>query len=187
MADTSELETAISEIDREIEVAEKRLAKLRLERLGADAILTRLNRGSRPSAVSGASAGASAGNKSVVETILAEIPEGLNLSDIAERAASRGVSLSGEQIRSAVTYLKRRGKAESPRRGHWRLIAPTDTEATVLAVASVSESSSEGDSLEKGEADESGPASRYHGADPADTGLHRGDGRGAASIVEVAP
>lgn len=126
MTEPEMLRIAIADIDREIESTEERLTELRIERRGAEAVRVRIVRLAHVAPV--APTQERSGNKAEVESILREFPDGLSLSDLEGQAAERGLSLAGDQIRSAVTYLKRRGKAESPRRGHWRLVPPTNSE-----------------------------------------------------------
>lgn len=128
MATRSDFQAALGQLDAEIVEAERHLEGLRLQRLGAEAFLARLPDSGRtsPDRVSRRSSG---GNAEIVAGILAEVPEGLDLRAIEAAAEAAGHTLNNEQIRSAVTYLRRRGDAERVGRGVWRLLTPTNAES----------------------------------------------------------
>jgi len=118
------------EIDSEIAEVSATLERLRVERVGVDALLNRLGLNDRPSPSrqSGPRVGATTGtgNTEVVRSVLAEHPHGLDLRAIESAVADSGHELNGEQVRSAVTYLRRRGLAVRVERGVWRLVGPDD-------------------------------------------------------------
>jgi hypothetical protein len=70
----------------------------------------------------------SIGNADIIGAIIAESPDGIHLRDIQRIVAERGHDFDGEQVRSSVTYLRRRGDAENIGRGVWR---PTSPKAAV--------------------------------------------------------
>ena len=129
------MDAVLAEIDAEITAAEQGLDELRLQRLGAEALLARLRRNSPPSAGITPATSVHTGNKDFIAALLAPHESGLNIRDIEAKAAERGRELNSEQVRSALTYLKRRGKAERVARGVWRLVdldaadGPRDTSA----------------------------------------------------------
>jgi hypothetical protein len=124
MSELRRIEAIVAEIDDEVAATEHRLEQLRIERIGAQAILSRLRRTS-------GSAGGSAqppqttevkapeGNLALVESILASAQEPMHLNAIEAATARLGRPLNNEQIRSAVTYLKRKELAERVGRGTW--------------------------------------------------------------------
>jgi hypothetical protein len=130
MSTTSDIRAVLHQLDIEIADAEKRLEDLRVERRGAEALLARL-----PAAKTGirtpsaARQGAGSGNTEIVAAILADAHEGLYLRSIEAATQERGTPLDYDQIRSAVTYLRRRGEAERVGRGVWRLLSSTDRES----------------------------------------------------------
>jgi len=140
---TNELEVALAEIDADIAAAEQALDELRLQRLGAQALLARM--GNRPGRAESTAREPVAtppgtGPKDLVTNLLSRHPAGLHINDIRSKLEVEGHALYSEQVRSAVTYLKRKGKAETVARGVWRLVgpdyAPTNAEATADTVAS---------------------------------------------------
>lgn len=148
---TQSIEEELRQIESEIAVTEASLERLRLEKLGAQALMARMDKSRGTATLTGSgtrTAGGPAksgttparlGNKDFIEQMLRDFPEGLHISDMQARALQAGRELNSEQVRSAVTYLKRKGKAETVTRGVWRLVgadAPTNAEATVSAVAS---------------------------------------------------
>ena len=71
------------------------------------------------------------GTTDLVFQIIAEHPDGIHIQDIGVAAGERGQQLDSEQVRSAVTYLRRRGDAENISRGVWKLkddTSPTNAE-----------------------------------------------------------
>lgn len=118
------------EIDAEIAETETALDRLRTERVGIEAIISRLGLSERTSSArpsvqrTGTTTGI--GNTETVRSVLAEHPDGLDLRAIESAVADSGHELNGEQVRSAVTYLRRRGLAVRVERGVWRLIRPDD-------------------------------------------------------------
>lgn len=137
MSTRSDLLAALAEIDSEIRAAEERIADLRLERRGAEALLKRLgvsiqespeepaprrvNIPRRPQG-EGALSRLSEGNAKFVADVLVTDPDGLTLAVIEAKTAEKGQPLNYDQVRSAVTYLKRKGLAEQAGRGVWRLV-----------------------------------------------------------------
>lgn len=139
MPTIQELYRTVEQIDAEIAAAEARLGELRLERRGVDAILSRLGLAERPTPSdrqSGARASGT-GNTQIVKVVLEGHPEGLDLRAIEAAVAETGTVLDGDQIRSAVTYLRRKSQAERIGRGVWRLTPPTSAESPVAAGPSV--------------------------------------------------
>ena len=142
--DNDEVTAVLAEIDADIAAAEYALEKLQLQRVGAEAFLARVNR-QRSRGATGRvtpSTGAEAGNKDFVAGLLVDYPDGLHLDKIRALASEHGRQLDSEQVRSAVTYLKRRGQAEAVTRGVWRLVGSggtTDTSAPVATGAEASE------------------------------------------------
>jgi hypothetical protein len=119
MSTTSDVRAILNQLDVEIAEAEKRLEDLRVERRGAEALLARLP---APTTRARTSApGQGTGNAEIVAEILADAPEGIDLQAIEAATAERGTPLDYDQVRSAVTYLRRRGHAERVDRGVWRL------------------------------------------------------------------
>lgn len=71
------------------------------------------------------------GTTALVFQIISEHPDGVHIQDIGAAADERGQQLDPEQVRSAVTYLRRRGDAENISRGVWKLkddTSPTNAE-----------------------------------------------------------
>jgi len=143
MSTISDLQLAMGRIDAEIAEAESGLETLRLERKGAEALLSRLTRETgepmrkvlvpyteQTRRMLNAQA-PNGGNAQFVADILLTDSTGLSLQAIEVKAAERGQPLSNEQVRSAVTYLRKRGQAESVARGIWRLVASSDAEGPV--------------------------------------------------------
>jgi hypothetical protein len=132
---------ALAQIDAEIADTEQCLADLRLQRRGAEALLSRLGqsapRAGTPTAVGSAPVGSApaprpitgTGNAAFVYAILTSAPNELSLADIETAARERGRPLNNDQVRSAVTYLKRAGRTQNVGRGMWRPADPTDAES----------------------------------------------------------
>jgi hypothetical protein len=132
MSTGDDLLAALAAIDADVAEAEEHLRKLRAERSGAEALLARLGvtAASSPksppteapptSDVRGARS-ARSGNAKAIAGIMAEHPKGVSLVKLADIAAAK-LDLSYDQTRSAVTYLKRQGQADTVRRGVWRLV-----------------------------------------------------------------
>jgi hypothetical protein len=144
MGARSDVQAALAQLDAEIAEAEQTLEDLRLQRRGAEALLSRLPvANSVPRIRSTSGHQRSGGNADVVAGILANAPDGLDLRAIEKAAAETGHVLDNEQIRSAVTYLRRRGDAERVGRGVWRLL-PTNAEGPGASGPSVAPPSDEG-------------------------------------------
>lgn len=141
MSTSTDLLAALAAIDSEIKVAEERVADLRLERRGAEALLKRLGVSmvvdapvvtdpptqSEPAPELEAHRSLSTGNAKYVADILATDPGGLTLAVIESKSIATGHPLNYDQVRSAVTYLKRKGLAEQAGRGIWRLAVPAES------------------------------------------------------------
>ncbi len=141
--DETTLARALAEIDEEIAAAERSLEELRVQRRGAEAFMKRLGVPTPSTASPGdapstdGSAGrtpparghAAAGNTGAVADLLMRHPEGIALAEIKHALARTGTLLDADQVRSAVTYLRRKGQAEPVSRGRWRLILPAPTNA----------------------------------------------------------
>jgi hypothetical protein len=108
----------VAKAERDLVAAQQRLAEARERRAGAQAFITvlesEMGHPHRPASSSG-----TPGPTLVVESILRDHPAGLDMASIQEIAVREGVT--GEQVRSAVTYLRRRGDAENMSRGVWRI------------------------------------------------------------------
>ena len=128
MSTSSDIRAMLLQVDAEIEAAKQLLDDLRLQRRGAEALLARLPTRAARSRTSGTRHGAG-GNAAIVADILAAVPEGLDLKAIESATAELGTPLDYDQVRSAVTYLRRRGDAERVGRGVWRSLTPTDAES----------------------------------------------------------
>lgn len=146
MSTRTDLLAALAAIDSEIAAAEERIADLRLERRGADALLKRLGvfisagpEVPEPNTVVEIPRGRedqsefrlSEGNAKYVADILARADEqGMSLGTIEYHLTMQGTPLNNDQVRSAVAYLKRKNLAEIVTRGMWRLVGaalgPTD-------------------------------------------------------------
>ncbi len=154
MGTRDDLEVILGEIISEIAAAEEWVEELRLQRRGVEAVLSRLHlvptAASQPQQEAPAprqpspSSRANSGNTAIVADILSESPDGMHLHMIEAKTAERGTPLDNEQVRGAVTYLKRVGRADRLNRGVWRLI-PTDASGPVVA-------GPEGDASPDGEA-----------------------------------
>jgi hypothetical protein len=131
MGTRDEIAAALVDIDTEIAATQERLEALRLERRGAEALLRRLRlpTDAAPSPAGSATRASGTGNTAIVANILSEYPDGLHLSEIEAKTAERDTPLDNEQVRGAVTYLKRVNRAERRGRGVWRLLAHTDEES----------------------------------------------------------
>jgi hypothetical protein len=154
MTTRSDLLAALATIDAELAAAEQRVTDLRLERRGAEALLRRLGVSvdadrrpdvdRQPAALPTRTVGS--GNAEQIAAMLAESPQGMTLSALKSLSAERGQVLDYDQVRSAVTYLKKKGRAERVGRGEWRLVEasqpPTNTESaagTALSVVPVTD------------------------------------------------
>lgn len=117
------LDSKIQKARAAVARAEKDLATLLAQREGAEAFLALLSE-PEPARSRTTNGGLSA----LVRDIIAEHPEGISNGSIGAIAMSRGHELDNEQVRSAVTYLCRRGDAEKIGRGLTRLkdAGPTD-------------------------------------------------------------
>jgi hypothetical protein len=112
------LDAKVAKAARDLKVAEARLddarkalGEARRVRAGAEAFINDLaNEAEQP-------ARSTSGVTAVVERILREHPEGIELQEIQQLAPG----LDAEQVRSATTYLRRRGDAERIGRGMWRI------------------------------------------------------------------
>jgi hypothetical protein len=126
MAYRNDLKAALAQIDADIDEAEGRLEDLRLQRRGAEALLSRMG---IPVPLSGEGAEsrvepreyAAGGNASLVYAVLKDAGEGMSLREIESMLADAGHRLDYDQVRSAVTYLSRKKDAERVGRGVWRL------------------------------------------------------------------
>lgn len=108
----------------------------RLKRAGAEALIQALEASERESGTStphgstvhssiSARRGASTvGTTAVVENIIRTHPNGIHIQEVGIIAAEQGHVIDSEQVRSAVTYLRRRGDAENIARGVWRPTSP---------------------------------------------------------------
>ncbi len=141
MSTGDDLVAVLDEIANEIATAEEWLEELRLQRRGVEAVLTRLHllpaASAQPQQLSmpqrpSPTSRANSGNTAIVADILRESPDGLHLHMIEAKTVERGTPLDNEQVRGAVTYLKRVGRAERAGRGVWRLIS-TDASGPVVA------------------------------------------------------
>lgn len=161
------LETALEEINREIAVAETRLETLRREKVGAEALLTRVRRLTRApgrAVATTRTTGQAAGtisNLVVVSEIMAEANRALHLREIESLSAARGRALNSDQVRSAVTYLKRKGRAERASRGMWRLVDPTNAETPAVTGVSEAPTSTSEEGGDSHETPQTSPAEGY--------------------------
>ncbi len=146
MSTRTDLLAALAAIDSEIAEAEERIAGLRLERRGADALLKRLGVSTSDASevpaphvvetprvrVDQSKFRLAEGNAKYVADVLANADEkGMSLGAIEQKLAAQGTPLDNDQVRSAVTYLKRKDLAETVTRGMWRMVreAPSPTDA----------------------------------------------------------
>jgi len=134
---------ALAQIDEEIASAERSLDGLRMQRRGAEAFMQRFGLDVTVTAdsASGVVTPAKArvvrpvraspvtGYTGAVADLLVHHPEGIALVEIKENLARQGTSLDADQVRSAVTYLRRKGQAEPVSRGIWRSVSLTPTNA----------------------------------------------------------
>ena len=157
----NELELAkavISEIDAEIAAAERHAVTLRIKRTGAEAVLHRLQQPAQPSTTTGTSQprprdsiSRATGNTDLVTSILASSDGAMHLSEIETAARVLGRQLNNEQVRSAVTLLRKKGRAAGLGRGYWRLAEgvtqehPIDTEPPAATEGSVGDRSNSED------------------------------------------
>ena len=129
-----------------VEEALQKLAQAQAMRSGAEAFIGVLEAETvRPNAMSSLSAlrrpaertFRQIGPTDVVYRILSDHPEGIDLHDVSRIADEQGSGLNAEQVRSAVTYLRRRGDAENVARGVWRLVGATPTNSTNSDISNV--------------------------------------------------
>ena len=130
MSTSSDIRAILHQLDLEITEAEAHLDDLRVQRRGAEGLLSRLPaQGTAARRSTRATGQGTGGPADIVTSILSGAPEGLDLRAIEAATAERGTVLDYDQVRSAVTYLGRRGYAERVGRGVWRLLTPTDAES----------------------------------------------------------
>jgi hypothetical protein len=172
MSTRTELLSVVAAIDTEIAQAEQELETLRLQRIGAEALLRRMGLSAEPNPNTPSRSSPteltspSSGNAEFVASLLAGNAEGLTLAAIEGLAAEHGKPLNNDQVRSAVTYLKRRGQAERLGRGLWRLVgaeARSDSDGTV-PISELHISGAEGTEEESAE---DGGSRDHAGASPA--------------------
>ncbi len=161
--DTVTLASALAQIDAEIATAERNLEHLRMQRRGAEAFMQRLGipvpsatalstedaspTVTRPprTASPGRSRAAAGGNTALVTEVLRRAPaEGVSLGETREALAREGYALDADQVRSAVTYLRRKGEAEPVARGRWRLVnmpvvGPSDADSPTVDAVGLSD------------------------------------------------
>lgn len=111
------IDTRIAKARQQLARAAAEVEALEQQKAGAEAFITLLVEPEQPARGRATSNGITA----LVEGIMAEHPEGIRLDQIQNVAHANGHDLDGEQIRSAVTYLRRKGDAENIERGVWRL------------------------------------------------------------------
>ncbi len=128
----SRLDDDVTHARAEYEAAGQRLAEAEKRRSGAAAFIALLEQeadaspaeppamtfGPLPRIRKGSPA---TGVTAMVEEIMRAHPDGIDIHDVQRIAGEQGHDLNGEQVRSAVTYLRRRGDAENVGRGVWRL------------------------------------------------------------------
>jgi hypothetical protein len=116
------LDNKIAAAEHAVQTAERRLAEAKVERAGAEAFINLLESDGAPEQ-SGTHRRAANGEgiSSAVLAVLEAHPEGVRTDDIPRLAAEMGgPELDGQQVRSAVKHLGRRGVAVNVRRGLWR-------------------------------------------------------------------
>jgi hypothetical protein len=136
MSTASDVQAVLRQLDTEIAEAEQHLDDLRVQRRGAEALLARLPASTARTRTPSTRQRAG-GNAEIVAAILATNPEGMDLQDIENATSERGTPLDNEQVRSAVTYLRRRGDAERVGRGVWRSLTPINAESPEASGLSV--------------------------------------------------
>lgn len=148
MVTREDLNAVLAQIATELQAAEDRVEDLHRQRVGVEAVMTRLHllpstttlRPQGPEESFPISRAGGSGLSALVADILREHPDGLHLTQIRARAEQRGHTIDSEQVRGGVAYLKRVRRAERRGPGIWRLISsktsdPIDAESpTVDAV-----------------------------------------------------
>ncbi len=152
MATTTTFADALAQLDAEISATEHALDDLRLQRKGAEAFMQRLGLDvtvtsdsasgvvtpAKARAVRPVRANSVTGYTGAVADLLVQHPEGIALVEIKENLARQGTSLDPDQVRSAVTYLRRKHQAEPVSRGIWRsVIRPANADSPALTGLSV--------------------------------------------------
>ncbi len=132
---TTSISEAVHDLDAEIAEAEARLAALRQERTAAERFLRRLgvtasdSLQTRPPAHSNTQPVSGTSNTELVYDLLKQNPDGISLTELRRLLQEVGHEIDGDQVRSSVTYLRRKRQAEPLTRGTWRLVpAPTNAE-----------------------------------------------------------
>jgi len=149
---TTTFADALAQLDAEISATERALDDLRLQRKGAEAFMQRFGFDATVTADSASGVVAPASERVVrpvransvtgytgsVADLLVQHPEGIALVEIKENLARQGTSIDADQVRSAVTYLRRKGQAEPVSRGIWRSVSLTPTNAESPAATGLS-------------------------------------------------
>jgi len=155
---TNTLTRALAEIDAEIAATEETLGELRLQKLGAVALMRRvgvpvpvdssalMNRGDGVSQDRPVIRRVpTPGNADLVAKVLRQTGQALSLTEIKDTLSRNGHDLAADQVRSSVTYLRRKKRAEPVTRGYWRLCeeSPQNAEDADATTASASSGTSE--------------------------------------------
>lgn len=141
---TTSISEAVHDLDAEIAEAEARLAALRQERTAAERFLRRLgvtasdSPQTRPPARSNTQPVSGTSNTELVYDLLKQNPDGISLTELRRLLQEAGHEIDSDQVRSSVTYLRRKRQAEPLMRGTWRLVsAPTNAEGPATTGPSV--------------------------------------------------